>query len=163
MKLKLLFLLVLIALPLGVSAQKKKLIGYRHKGVVFGEALPNGAKDLGGGLLSNENYGVTRFSKGGDFMLWLEKITTRDVKGIPSWEVKDVLNLDKPKKNQEFLFSYSSICLQNNRQNLDLIVLAERLPKSKNYKVIRAWKADIAGEKFKKVSLKGIRCTESES
>ena len=163
MKLKLLFLLVLIALPLGVSAQKKKLIGYRHKGVVFGEALPNGAKDLGGGLLSNENYGVTRFSKGGDFMLWLEKITARDAKGVPSWEVKDVLNLDKPKKNQEFLFSYSSGCLQNNKQNLDLIVLAEHLPKSKNYKVLRAWKADIAGEKFKKVSIKGIRCAEPES
>ncbi len=84
MKLKLLLTFILIACAdLNLSAQKNKLIGYKHKGVVYGETLlPNGAKDLGGGLLSNENYGVTRFSKGKKQMLWLEKITSRDRKAF---------------------------------------------------------------------------------
>ena len=134
MKLKLLLLLIFLIIPGIVSAQKKDLIGYRHKGVIYGATLPNGAKDLGGGLLSNENYGVTRFSKNGKFMLWLEKITGRDASGVPSWKVRDVLSFGKLKKNQEFLFSYSSSCLQNGKEQLDLIVQAEFLPKPKTYK-----------------------------
>ena len=163
MKLKLLILLVLIVAPLSVAAQKKGFVGYRHKGVTFGETLPNGVKDLGGGLLADENFGVTRFSKGGKFMLWLEKLTSRDKEGIPSWEVKDVLTFDKPKKNRQFLLSYSSGCLQNGNLNLDLIVLAEHLPKSKSYKIIRAWKANTVRGRFEKTSAKGIVCNETES
>jgi len=163
MKLKLLILLVLIIAPLSTAAQKSGFVGYRHKGVTFGETLPNGVKDLGGGLLADENYGVTRFSKGGKFMLWLEKLTSRDKQGIPSWEVKDVLIFDKPKKNREFLFSYSSGCLQNDKLNLDLIVLAEHLPKTKSYKIIRAWKANTVQGKFEKASPKAIKCTAPES
>lgn len=159
MKLKLLIFLVVIAAPLDLFAQKNELIGYKHKGVVYGALLSNGAKDLGGGLLSDENYGVTRFSKGKSFMLWLEKITSRDKSGVPSWEVKDVLTFDKLKKNQEFLISYTSGCLQNGKPNLDLIVLAEIVPKSKNYKVVRAWKADTNREKFEKISTRRIKCT----
>lgn len=163
MKLKLLILLVLIAVPSSVAAQKNKFVGYRHKGVTFGETLPNGVKDLGGGLLADENYGVTRFSKGGKFMLWLEKLTSRDKQGIPSWEVKDVLIFNKPKQNQEFLFSYSSGCLQNDKPNLNLIVLAKHKPKTETYRIIRAWKANTVSGKFEKASVKGIVCTETES
>ena len=159
MKLKLLFLIVLVAAPLTLTAQKNKFVGYRHKGVVYGATLPNGAKDLGGGLLTDENYGVTRFSKGKKFMLWLEKLTSRDKDGVPNWEVRDVLPFDKLKKNQEFLFSYSSQCRQNEKQNLDLIVLAQTVPKSKNYKIVRAWKANTRREKFEKISTKNIKCT----
>jgi len=162
MKLKLLLLLIFLIAPTVVSAQKKDLIGYRHKGVIYGATLPNGAKDLGGGLLSNENYGVTRFSKGKKFMLWLEKITDRDTKGVPSWEVRDILSFDKLKKNQEFLFSYSSSCLQNGKEKLDLIVQAEFFPKTKTYKIIDAWRANVKREKFQKMSTKGIKCAYIE-
>ncbi len=162
MKLKLLLLLIFLIVPTIVSAQKKDLIGYRHKGVIYGATLSNGAKDLGGGLLSNENYGVSRFSRGKKFMLWLEKITERDARGIPSWEVRDVLSFDKLKKNQEFLFSYSSSCLQNGKEKLDLIVQAEFLPKTKTYKIIDAWRANVKREKFEKISTKGIKCAYIE-
>ncbi len=162
MQLKLSLLLVFLVIPNIVSAQKKDLIGYKHKGVIYGTTLPNGAKDLGGGLLSNENYGVSRFSKGSKFMLWLEKIIERDAKGVPSWEVRDVLSFDKLKKNQEFLFSYSSICVQNNKEKLDLIVLAELLPKTKTYKINDAWRANVKREKFEKISTKNIKCTYAE-
>jgi len=159
MKLKLLFSIVLIAVAAAnFAAQKREFVGYEYKGVVYGATLPNGAKDLGGGLLSDENYGVSRFSRGKNFMLWLEKINSRDADGIPSWAVKDVLIFSKPKKNREFLFSHSSGCRQMGEENLDLIVMAEFLPKTKTYKVINAWRANIAGEKFEKTSKKGIVC-----
>ncbi len=158
MKLKLLLLLIFLIVPTIVSAQKKDLIGYRHKGVIYGATLPNGAKDLGGGLLSNENYGVSRFSKGKKIMLWLEKINSRDKNGIPSWIVRDVLSFKKLKKNREFLFSYSSSCLQNGKENFDLIVMADLRRKTKTYKPVKAWLANVKREKFEKLSVKGIIC-----
>lgn len=158
MKTKLFLVLLLITLPSLAFTQKPNYIGYKHKGTVYGETLSNGVKDLGGGLLTNENYGVSRFSKGNKYMLWLEKITSRDAKGVPNWEVRDVLTFDQPKKNQEFLLSYSSNCKQNGKTNLDLIVMAELLPKNKTYKIIKAWRADSKTEKFDKISGKNIKC-----
>jgi hypothetical protein len=112
---KLFLLLLFITLPPAAVSQAKKYIGYEHKGVIYGTTLPNGAKDLGGGLLSDENYGVSRFSKNGKFMLWLEKITGA-TPAASEWKVKDVLIFSKPKSNQEFLFSHSSGCRQNDRR-----------------------------------------------
>jgi hypothetical protein len=81
MKLKLFVSLLLFSLTAFAAPQKKsEFVGYRHRGVLYGETLPNGVKDLGGGLLSNDSYGVSRFQKGKKFMLWLEKITDRDRK-----------------------------------------------------------------------------------
>ncbi len=91
-------------------------------------------------------------------MLWLEKIADRDAKGVPNWEVQDVLTFDPPKKNQQFFLSYSSGCRQNGKTNLDLIVMAELLPKKKDYKIIRAWRANVKKERFEKISSKAITC-----
>ena len=107
MKIKSILFLLFFAFSVFAVPQKTNYIGYRHKGVVYGETLPNGVKDFGGGLLSNEDYGVSRYAKNGNDMLWLEKILDRDAKGVPTWQVKDVLMFDKLKKNQELLFSYS--------------------------------------------------------
>jgi len=159
MNLKILFLLAFLILPaLTASAQEKEFVGYRHKGVIYGETLPNGARDLGGGLLSDESYGVSRFSKGKKQMLWLEKMTSRDKKGVPNWEVLDVLVIDNFKKNQEFLFSYASTCTVSGEDDLDLIVQAEFQAAQKTYKVLQAWRADLLKEKFEKVSVEAIKC-----
>ncbi|HEY0458930.1 MAG TPA: hypothetical protein VGC97_07220 [Pyrinomonadaceae bacterium] len=160
MKIRLMLLLAFLACGLSAAAQKKEFVGYRHKGVVYGETLPNGAKDLGGGLLSDEDYGVTRFSKGKKHYLWLEQITDRDDAGVPAWIVKDVLEFDALKKHQEFLFSYSSSCTTaGGAENLDTIVLAELKPNTKKYKVLKAWKANLEKGKFEKLSIKGVQCT----
>lgn len=135
-----------------------QLIGYRHKGVTLGARLPNGAKDLGGGLLSDMDYGVSRFSKGGKFMLWLEKIVDRDERGVPEWEVKDVLVFNKLKKNQVFLYSYSSPCSINGEEDLDLVVMAEEQPKKLAYKILKAWRANVQTEKFEEISTDAIVC-----
>jgi hypothetical protein len=142
----------------GASDEARRFVGYRHKGVRRGETLPNGATDLGGGLLSDEDYGVSRFSMGGKFMLWLEKIIERDDDGVPNWEVLDALVFDKLKKNQKFLFSYSSPCTKNGAENLDLIVMVEENRKRKTYKILRAWIANVETERFEPVSIDSIVC-----
>lgn len=158
MKLRFLLLLTILAFALNIAAQETDFVGFKHKGVVVGETLPNGVKDLGGGLLSDENYGVSRFLKGKKHYLWLEKITGRDSEGVPNWIVKDVLEFDTLRKNQEFLFSYSSTCTTGGAESLDTIVLAEHQPKTKRYKVLKAWKANLSREKFEKISTRGIQC-----
>jgi hypothetical protein len=158
MKFKSLLLLTFIIFAQNAAAQQKDFIGYKHKGVVVGETLPNGVKDLGGGLLSNENYGVSRFSKGKKHYLWLEKITGRATDGVPNWIVRDVLEFDTLKKNQEFLFSYSSTCTAKGKESLDTIVLAEQQAKTKKYKILKAWRANTKREKFEKISTRGIQC-----
>jgi len=56
------------------------------------------------------------------------------------------------------LYSYSSPCTENEAENLDLIVLAELAPKAKNYKILKAWRANVKRGKFEKASLNGIVC-----
>lgn len=165
MKFKLLLILTLLAiLASGAAAQEThEFVGYRHKGVVVGESLPNGAKDLGGGLLSDEDYGVTRFAKGKKTYLWLEKITGRGRDGVPNWIVKDVLEFVKIKKNQEFLYSYSSTCTTDGEESIDTVVLAEFNPKTKKYRVLKAWKANVETERFEKIPVKGIKCEAEKS
>jgi hypothetical protein len=163
MKLNIFLLLIFITLPVfALPDTHKEFIGYKHQGILYGETLPNGARDQGGGLLSNDNYGITRFTKGRKYMLWLEKIIKRDAKGLPSWEVKDVLAFDNLKKNQQFLFSYSSTCKQNGKENLDLVVMAELNQQKKAYRVLRAWRANVKKEKFESTSSKGIVCAYYE-
>jgi hypothetical protein len=147
---------LIFSLPLTVAA--RDFVGYRHEGVRYGERLPNGAQDFGGGLLSDEDYGVTRFKKGDVYMLWFEKIISRNRAGVPRWEVRDVLTFEKLPKNQEFLFSYSSPCRLNKRENLDLIVLAKVSTRARSYIPLKAWIADVGTEKFKSVSVKAISC-----
>lgn len=158
MKLRIAFALTFLLIPTVMFAQKNTYVGYVHKGVIYGESLPNGVKDLGGGLLSDDSYGISRFTKGDKYMLWLEKITDRNKKGVPTWQVKDVLTFEKLKKNHVFMFSYSSPCALKGKFDLDLVVEAELQPKSKTYKVLDAWKANLKKEKFERVSIKYIKC-----
>lgn len=158
MKIKSLIAILLLASTAIAFSQKNNYIGYRHKGVVNGQILDNGVKSLGGGLTSDENYGVSRYIIGKKYMLWLEEVVSRDARGVPTWIVKNVLTFDNLKKNEEFLFSYTSPCTQNGKSNLDLIVKAEFLPKTDTYKVRDAWRANTRRGKFEKISTKGIKC-----
>lgn len=156
---KLIWLSILTVLLLSpVAAQESEFVGYRHKGVVYGERLANGAQDLGGSLLSNENYGVTRYAKSGKHFLWLEKMIGRDRDGVPFWLVKDVLEFAALRKNQAFIFGLSSTCTQRGRENPDLIVFAELAKNGRAYRALKAWRANLKREKFVPTSVRGIRC-----
>lgn len=156
-------LFLLLCLPvwsLAVSASEfdNEYIGYQHKGVGYGKKLPNGVRDMGGGLLSDEDYGVTRFTKGKKYMLWLEKIVQRDKNGVPDWEVKDVLIFENLSPTQEFFLSESSPCTIDGLENPDMIVLAEKRPKINSYKVIKVWLVNLVKEKFFEIPKEGISC-----
>lgn len=158
MKIKSLIAILLLASTAAAFSQRNNYVGYRHKGVVNGQSLPNGVKSLGGGLTSNENYGVSRYTRGKRYMLWLEEVVSRDAKGVPTWIVKNVLTFDNLKNNQELFFSYTSPCTQNGRSNLNLVVKAELQPRTKTYKVLDAWRANTRSMKFEKTNITGIQC-----
>ena len=163
MKHTIFFLLVFIivaALPLSVFATipGSQYIGYRHKGALYGEQLPNGVRYWGGGLLSDENYGVTRFTKGRTYMLWLERIIYRDNEGTPHWQVEDVLVFERLLPNQEFLYSYNSPCTIGGRADPDLIVMAERGNRKNRHRVLKAWRADTGRGRFESVSTQSVKC-----
>ena len=139
-------------------AQKSKYIGYKHKGAVMGETLSNGVKSVSGGLTSNEKFGISRYTKGKKYMLWLEEIVSRDDDGVPTWIVRNVLTFDNLKKNQEFHFSYNSPCTLDKKENIDLIVKTEFQPKTKTYKVLDAWKANTKTLKFDEIKTRNIQC-----
>lgn len=150
--------LLLLVFSVIAPAQKSKYVGYKHKGVVFGETLSNGVKSISGGLTSNEKLGISRYAKGKKYMLWLEEIVGRDAKGVPTWVVRNVLTFDNMKKNQEFHFSYNSPCTLNRKENTDLIVKTEFQPKTKTYKVLEAWKANTKTLKFESIDKKRVQC-----
>lgn len=139
-------------------AAKKKYVGYRHRGVVVGAKLPNGVKDLGGLLLTNDNYGVTRYSKGRRHYLWLEKITSRNDKGVPEWLVTDVLSFKSLPANRQFVFSLNAVCKVNGEERPDMIVLARVTRRGKRIKPLKAWLADTDAERFKPISTRGVKC-----
>lgn len=153
------FLVLLFAVV--TQAQRSKYIGYKHKGAVMGETLSNGVKSVSGGLTSNEKFGISRYTKGKKYMLWLEEVVSRDASGVPNWVVRNVLTFDDLKKNQEFHFSYNSPCTLDKKENTDLIVKTEFLPKTKTYKVLEAWKANTKTLKFEELDKKKVRCKAS--
>jgi hypothetical protein len=162
MKFRLIGLLLLLTVSAPAGAQKKSYIGYKYTGVTYNHKLPNGVRDLGGSLLENENYGVSRMKKGKTEMLWLTRITSRNWSGIPNWQVKDVLYLPALKKDQEILQGITFPCTINGKEDLNLIVLAELSPKKKTYTVLKAWRADTKAKKIQVISVKGIVCENGE-
>ncbi len=162
MKFRLLVLLMFLAIPSYILAQKRTYIGYKYTGVSYNQTLPNGVKDLGGSLLEDDNYAVSRMKKGKTEMLWLARITSRNARGVPKWQVKDVLFLPALKKNQEILRGFTFPCTIDDEEDLNLIVLADYLAKSKTYKVRKAWRANTKTNKIQAIPIKGISCEIEE-
>jgi hypothetical protein len=164
MKSVMLIILVLFSASSFVLAQKSEYIGYKRKPIVMGERLPNGVKDLGGGMIIKGNkitsYGIGRFSKGKNQMLWLEFATGENEKGVTSWEVKDVLVFPNFTKNQELLFVQST-CTINGKNDESLVVFADFVQKRK-YVVRKAWRTNLKNEKFVSISTKAIKCDYDE-
>lgn len=158
MKLKLLVFLTFLAIPYGIFAQKSSYVGYKYTGVTYNKKLPNGVKDLGGNLLSNENYAVSQMKKGKTDMLWLTYIAGRNDDGVPKWEVKNVLALPKIKKNQVILRGFNFPCTIGGKENLDLFVLADYSAKTKTYTPKKAWRVNIKKNLFETVAVKKVSC-----
>ena len=151
-------ILVLLFTNVTSAQNAAKYIGYRHKGVTFGKKLANGVRSVSGGLTSNNKLGISRYTKGKQYMLWLEEIVARDRQGVPVWVVRNVLSFDDLKQNQEFHFSYNSPCTLGGKDDVDLIVKTEFSPQTKTYKILGAWRVNTRTLKFEKIDTKNIEC-----
>ena len=67
----------------------------KYTGLRDGSTQPKGVKDIGSALISGLNdekeYGIEEVHKGRVKALWFERIARFDEKGIPYWELMDVL------------------------------------------------------------------------
>lgn len=165
------FLLIPAFVPAQFTAQQltqptvdgASYIGYKYVGVRYNKKLPNGVRDLGGSLLENEEFGVSRMKKGSTEMLWLARITGRNSRGVPNWEVQDVLTLPVLQKNEQILQGFQSSCTIEDEESLDLIVLARFVAAEKIFKVEKAWRADTLTGKFQEVVSETVSCDFDES
>jgi len=162
MKFHLILLFAILVLPMIAAGQKRAYVGYKYTGVAYDQKLPNGVRDLGGSLLENENYGVSRMKRGKTEMLWLSMISGRNWSGVPNWKVKDVIFLPTLKKGQEILHGISYPCTVNELEDLNLFVLAQLAPKKNSYIVKKAWRANTRTKKFEALSTKGIACAAAD-
>lgn len=172
MKTTILLLITLFIVPASLRAQHQAVesdnsafIGYKYKGLLVDETLPNGWKDQGGALITNadsaQTYAVSNWRKGTGQMLWLKLALSQDQTGITEWEVKDALVFPNLPKNQSL--DWAGIACHRKKQTESmLIVLTKFAPRSKTYQVLRAWDANPRTEKFEKISIKGIECAYEE-
>lgn len=143
------------AAPVKQNIDTAKYIGLRH-----GPTLPAGLKSLGGGLVSavgdTREYGMAEIHRGTTKMLWFERLTHHDDKGVPYWEVKDVLVLPPVPKKQVLVYA---LCLLNNQPDGEIAAIADLEPDVQYFsRVRRAWRANRQTEKFEAIPTKGIKC-----
>ena len=148
-------------------AQTSEYVGYKYKPVFVDQSLPNGVKSLGGGVVFDGDqmtkYGVGHVRKGRSDMLWLELVTKEDEKGPTEWEVKDVLTFPLLTKNQElFTPPANESCTVNGKNDEKLVVFADLSPRTMKYTMRKAWRVDLTTEKFKPISVAGIKCVYDE-
>ncbi len=133
----------------------------------MGETLPNGVKDMGGAMVMDGNkiteYAVGRFRLGTTQMLWLELSIARDEKGTSEWKVKDVLSFPNFTKNNELFFAAgNSSCTLNGMPDDSLVVFVDFVGSGPRYVVRKAWRVNLAMEKFEAIRIAGIKCEFEE-
>ncbi len=166
MKIAWLFLATLL-LPAAVFCQASEYVGYRYKSVIPETVLPNGVKNLGGGLVGDfyakPVWGVAEVSKGKVRMLWLEKATAEDERGVTEWEISDVLSFPNIPTDQELLIaSGPGECKENGKTTNDLVVHVQFLKKQRAYKTLKAWRADVKAGRFVALDAKNVKCRYDE-
>ena len=159
-------LLTALLLPVAAFGQASEYIGYRYKSVVPETVLPNGVKNLGGGLVGDYNtspvWGVADVNKGKARMLWLEKATAEDETGVTEWEVIDVLSFPKIAADEELLLGSAMECTENGKDSDDMVVHVRFQKKQKDYKTLKAWRADLKAGRFVPIDAKNVKCRYDE-
>ena len=140
--------------PVKQNTDTTKYIGLRHG------PLPPGLKSRGGSLVSAvgdaKEYGLAEVHRSTTKMLWFERLTHRDDKGVAYWEVTDVMVLPRITKKQVLVFAF---CLLNNQPDGEIVAVADYVEGVQYFtRVRRAWRANRQTEKFEVIPTKGIKC-----
>ena len=137
------------------STDTAKYIGVRH-----GPTLPREVKLIGGGLVSavgdEKEYAMSEVHRGRTKMIWFDRLTHRDEKGVAYWEVKDVLVLPTIPKRQALVYA---LCLLNNKPDGEIAAIVDNQPHVQYFtRVRKAWRANRTTEKFEVIPVKGVKC-----
>jgi hypothetical protein len=142
--------------PVKQTIDTAKYIGLRH-----GPSLPPELKSLGGALVSavgdEKEYSMGEVHRGRTKMLWFNRLTHRDDKGVAYWEVKDIIVLPPIPKKQLLVYA---MCMLNNRPDGEIAAIVDYAPGVQYFtRVRKAWRANRTTEKFEVIpTTKGIKC-----
>ena len=153
----------------GQTIQRRSgYIGFTHPGVIPENALPNGVKYIGGGLIGDVNadpvYGISMVSKGKIKMLWLEVSTGQNGGGVTGWHVKDVLSFYNQRAyDQLFIAGDPTIeCHRKGKPLENVAGIGRIVPKTGIFRLSSIWFVNTKKEKFDRISTAGIKCVYSE-
>jgi len=150
-------IIALLFLPSFVSAQtdgRAKYIGYEYKGVLPEKTLPNGVKNLGGGLIGDIEadpvYEIADVEKGKTRMLWLNVSTGKDSTGVTGWKVLDVLSFPALLES-DYLFFAGDPSIECRRSGTDipnLVGVGRIIRRQEIFKPSKLWVANLETKKF---------------
>ena len=151
-----------------LSQSGSEYVGYEFQSVLPGTVLPNGVKDLGGGLIGDINaspvYGIGQMQKGKTKMLWLEVSTGQDAKGVTGWKVLDVLIFSTLARTRYVFFAGDpAIACRRKGEEIANLVGDGKIDRAGGVFVpSNLWIANIETKRFEPISVKGIKCEYSE-
>jgi len=156
-------LIVTILLTVTAMGQAEQYVGFKYKPVILGHRLPNGLEDMGGAIVSDlkvkPTWGISIKRKGTTRMLWLEKATAEDGRGVNEWEVADVLVFPRFTNSQDLLFGGGpGDCTYSGKTDDHIVVHAQFFSRSLTYKTINAWRADTSTGKFVPLNASLAKC-----
>lgn len=157
-----LFVCLLICLAVAPSAAQSgsQTDAVKYIGRRYGPTQPPGIKYVGGALISEledqKEYGISQVHKGRVKVLWFERMTHRDERGVPYWELMDVLVVPPHTRKQVVVYA---TCLMENRADKEIVAIADYQPGEQYFtRVRKAWRANRQTEKFEVIPTKGIKC-----
>lgn len=156
-------LIITILLAAAAMGQTDQYVGFKYKPVIPGHRLPNGLEDMGGAVVSDldakPTWSISIKRKGTTRMLWLEKSTGEDSRGVNEWEVTDVLVFPRFISGQDFQFGGGpGECTYDRKSDDKLVVHTQFLSRSQTYKTIKAWRADISTGRFVPMNASLAKC-----
>jgi|ERR1044072_9115987 hypothetical protein len=133
-------------------------------GLRYGPDLPQGFVEISGAAVDELNgieYAVAHIAKGNEEMLWFEKLTHRNARGMACWEVLDVRPLPRMKANQLLLFGILG-CEYNKKYDSEIVAIVDEEKTGLYLTRIRyAWRGNRRTGKLEKISTRKIRCENS--
>lgn len=134
----------------------------KYVGLQIGESLPTGHTSKSHFLIPSKSgvdipmdFGIREVSRGKLRMLWLERVTQRDVRGVPRWKVIDVLTLPRIGRNQVLAHS---LCFIGGEYEPEVLAIFDYEDKEYFTRARRAWRANRRGEKFVEIPANKLRC-----
>ena len=171
MRSTILILIVLVMVSVLAYSQQaggSPYIGYVYKGVLLRKTLPNGVKDLGGGLIGDVEadpvHEIAEMQKGTTRMLWLNVSTGKDPSGVTGWRVLDVLSFPKLSKTDYTFFAGDPgvDCRRHGKAIPNVAGIGRIMRRQGVFRPSKLWVANLTTKKFERLAIAGVKCEYSQ-